>query len=196
MGLVMKTIFFIDMDGVLADFVESAVEFATGVDREIIMRGWPKGERDIPSIIKMDKDAFWFKISEGGADFWHRLRPYSWSMPMYNRLAEHGKCVVLSSPTRDPACAAGKMGWLQSFFSEGRAFRDYILAPWHNKRLLAGKNRILIDDNEGNVRDWIKAGGRAVLVPQPWNTADELKPELAADYLANLAIEKAERPWE
>lgn len=193
-----ETKFFIDMDGVLADFVESAVELVTGLQREIVMRGWPKGVHDMHVALKMGKDDFWHKIGEGGVHFWHRLRPYVWSMPMYKMLSELGSCIILSSPTRDPACAAGKMGWIQAHFaaSASQTFREYVLAPAKQKQLLVGKHRILIDDNERNVRQWEAAGGRAVLVPQPWNHGEPVKQDDMALYLASLAKEEAVRLWD
>ena len=75
-------------------------------------------------------------------------------------------------------------------------FRDYLFAPSHQKQLLAGKNRILIDDSQRNVEQWKQAGGRAVLVPQPWNWADPVPQDAMADYLMGLVQEEVQREWE
>ena len=50
-------------------------------------------------------------------------------------------------------------------------FRRYALTP--QKHLLAGPNRILIDDNDRNIEAFRAAGGIGILFPQPWNANHE-----------------------
>jgi len=75
---------------------------------------------------------------------------------------------ILSSPTLDPDCLAGKLEWIQR-----------VLPPWIHRQFLIGPCKhfcakpgsLLIDDRDRNVRDFRQAGGQAILMPRPWNSA-------------------------
>lgn len=187
---------FIDMDGVLTAFIESAIELVTSVNADVVMRGWPEGEYDLPAVLGMTPTEFWNRIGEAGEDFWASLKPYPWAMELYNAMADVGERIILTSPSRDPRCASGKMLWLQQFFRSGKLFRDYIFATSERKYLLAGPKRILLDDSMKNVQQWMRVGGRAVLVPQPWNDAKPVAPDKMVEYLRERVDEEASRLWD
>ena len=74
---------------------------------------------------------------------------------------------LLTSPTIDPDCLAGKLEWIHEFTPKW-LHRQYLVGPC--KQFCAHPEALLIDDSDKNVnkfRDW---GGQAVLVPRPWNT--------------------------
>jgi len=73
--------------------------------------------------------------------------------------------IFISSPNFDPYCLSGKLSWLQRRF--GKQFGNYAFV--RQKHLLANQNAILVDDSKVHVDEFIKAGGKAVLFPMPWN---------------------------
>lgn len=73
---------------------------------------------------------------------------------------------ILTAPTKCPECLAGKLEWITSN-----------LPPWIHRQYLIGARKhfcarpdaLLIDDHEENVNKFREHGGRAILVPRPWN---------------------------
>lgn len=74
-------------------------------------------------------------------------------------------CTAVSVPDVISACA-GKAQWFEEQMpgNFGRLFMG------RQKELLADPDVTLFDDNQGNVTKFRQAGGRAFLVPRPWNT--------------------------
>jgi hypothetical protein len=122
----------------------------------------------------IEREAYWQAIASGGEAYWTNLIEYPWFDPLYRALKELAPVIFLSSPSRSPSCLSGKLRWLQTRFSP--YFRDYIFTT--HKHLLAGSNRLLIDDDEGNVDKFQAAGGKAVLFPQVWNRHHGLEDRL------------------
>jgi hypothetical protein len=60
----------------------------------------------------------------------------------------------------------GKLRWIERHMEE-RWLRRYIFTPV--KEAFARPGVVLIDDCDANVTAFRDAGGRAVLVPRPWN---------------------------
>ena len=179
-----EPIIYLDLDGVMVDFVGASVQLLCPVGWEHIMKTWPKGEFDVWTVLGVSVDKFWAEIDREGMEFWRSLKPYPWAMELYNRLNELGKVVILTSPARSANSALGKILWMQDFFMEGMSFRDYMLVPSDLKYQLAAPGRILVDDAERNVRAFDQMGGQAVMVPQPWNYAEEPAAGEMAEYLA------------
>lgn len=174
MSEVYRPTIYLDMDGVLSNFVLSALRLHCPNGWKRLMETWPKGVFEIYDVIDISGSDFWGTINMEGWKFWSELEPFPWAMPLYNTLKELGDVVVLTSPSRNPNCAKGKILWLQHFFMEGYDFRDYILAPSQFKHHVAAFGRILVDDSSRNIKRFNKAGGCGVLVPQPWNDGPEV----------------------
>lgn len=149
---------FLDMDGVIVDFV-SGVYKEFGID----IHSRPPTSWSIENDIGVTERQMWSKI-DGNVKFWHSLKFYEWFYDIIDVVSEY-EWSIASKPSGSSASAEGKVYWLQSMF--GVEFRDYHLTP--NKKWLAASDRILIDDNDKNCNDWIEAGGYAILFPQPWN---------------------------
>lgn len=154
---------FVDMDGVLVDFVSTAMQVHGG---KYDAASWPAKEWSIARVLGITEEAFWQTIDEWGRDFWEHLAEYSWAAGLLEACSTIAASVaILSSPSRSPDCHAGKKSWMD------RHCQDYplILCNAAQKHLLARPDRLLIDDNDDNVRRWCEAGGKAILFPQPWN---------------------------
>lgn len=153
----------LDMDGVLADFVG-------GICR---LRGeevrWPDHNR-LPEFFGYGSSTeMWSYIDTEGDTFWRQLEILPWARQLVDVCQQHGRVMICTSPSANPACAAGKMQWLQNFFSD-RFFREFVITP--RKWVCAGPRTVLIDDHPRHCQEFQQAGGHAFLWPMPWN-ADE-----------------------
>lgn len=152
---------YIDMDGVIADFVSSA----------LAVHNFPKdmykpcGDYHMENQLGVSQREFWDKIDKAGEDFWVNMEPFSWTEDLIKVVSDLDEWMILSAPSRNPQCLSGKMRWLHKQF--GSKFHDVIFCPAKKKYLLADDFSILIDDSDKNCSDW---GERfSILFPQPWN---------------------------
>lgn len=159
-----KPIIYLDMDGVLFDFVTA---FGNVLDIPDIEKRLAPGVRSIAPQIGMTEDEMWEKISHHGHHFWQEMPTYTWFHELVDLVEKNSsEWYILSSPARSSDSLKGKLESLKQMF--GERFRRYILTP--NKRLLAGQNRILIDDYERHCEEFENNGGKAILFPRQWNT--------------------------
>jgi len=73
---------------------------------------------------------------------------------------------ICSTLTNNVSCTSGKLKWMQKHLPDWIQ-NQYVFTT--KKYLLANKNTLLIDDYHGNTLAFEGAGGRAILVPRPWN---------------------------
>ncbi len=78
---------------------------------------------------------------------------------------------ILSSPTLDPECLAGKLEWIQDELPRWIQ-RQYMFGP--RKWICANPRALLIDDSDVNVCSFRGVGGQAITVPRPWNSLHEI----------------------
>ncbi|MBX9656681.1 hypothetical protein K2Y11_23940 [bacterium] len=158
---------FLDMDGVIADFVTMAVKLHGRAD---VLENWPNGERDIPNLLNSSRGEYWKLIDAQGADFWCSISPFPWLNDLVSMVREFAPMTVLTKPSLSPACAEGKIRWLYKQFPpvKGRRFSDFLIGS--RKDLLANPRRVLVDDDDDNAEKFRKAGGCAIVFPQPWNS--------------------------
>jgi hypothetical protein len=154
------------MDGVLVDFVTAALDLH---GRSDVLADWPVGERDIPKVLGLSAGEFWSPIHSTGERYWADLAPYDWTFQLVDLVREFAPFTILTSPSLDPGCPAGKVQWMNRHLTSGRRkrFRDFLIGP--QKHLLARADTLLIDDTERHIDEFIDAGGQAILFPQPWN---------------------------
>jgi 5'(3')-deoxyribonucleotidase len=156
---------FLDLDGCITNFVSGALN-ALGVTSYEI----PPGEGKIEKWkgIGVSTRQFWKSIDATNEYFWADLPKYEWSDQLVQLLEEEsgGNLHVLTSPSRNPYCLAGKMMWIQKWYPKLQ--RKMILTP--DKYLLAkNESHILIDDTEKKCDDFFMAGGTSLLFPQLYN---------------------------
>ncbi len=157
---------FLDMDGVLTDFIGSVLRLQ---QQAHLLSNWPKGHRDVHSLMGISKSAFWRIVDSQGSDFWATLPEFEWSKQLVAMVRQYAPMTILTSPSMSPSCLEGKVRWLYNYFTvdQGKLFTDFMIG--HNKELLAAPGRVLIDDTERKVTSFQDAGGMAILFPQPWN---------------------------
>lgn len=146
----------LDMDGVLCNFVQASLDVHERTEKHDDIKTW-----GYYSDWGMSDADFWNKCS--GVAFWATLTEYPWAGQLVataDSLAEHYFLTAPSS-TRRAECIVGKEQWLL-----GQCYR---MIPTEHKHLLAAPGRVLVDDSEKNITNWIKNGGIGVGLKQPWN---------------------------
>ena len=157
---------FIDLDGVLADWVAGVLDlFGTGA---LSKSDWPAGEYSIERVLGISTDRLWSVINRQGSEWWAHLEP----LPQYAALlgliwSTEVEASILTAPGVCDYEWTGKAQWVARHAQEYR----HSLHMSQDKALLAGPGRLLIDDSDENCRRFIEAGGQAIVYPQPWNTA-------------------------
>lgn len=156
----MKTLYFVDMDGVLADFIG-------GVEREFGREpGSLKASRTydlhVPLNLSYGALSNRLRTATEANQFWLGLHPTPWAHELVKRFDFRSNAFILTSPwAGDYQCYAQKVEWCARYFDIGS---DRVI-PFPHKHLLAAPGRVLIDDLPGHCNDWCRAGGKAVLFP-------------------------------
>lgn len=164
---------FVDMDGIVADFVQAALNIHKKKNP------WEenhkhKGKYDIDQIWGMTLSEFWGPIN-AEEYFWHNLLKTPEAdelMELFEalKLTEKYKSLQIyfaSAPTPHAHCYSGKFHWIQTYYPK---FYNHLILTKH-KHLYAAKDALLIDDSDRNVNEFRKAGGKAILFPRHWNSS-------------------------
>ena len=176
---------FLDMDGVLCDWVGAACEFL-GVQSPYKTNPAVCGQWDLLQHLGMtpkQKDAFWDNINH--AEFWADLEIMPEAHAIVDLLNDyfgrHNVC-ILSSPGHMEYCMPGKVRWLREHFPKFANNNQYLFGK--GKEFCAHPGMVLIDDFNRNVDAFREHGGIAFLVPRPWNPDFAKEPQL----LDNLSL--------
>jgi len=112
------------------------------------------------------------------ASFWGSIKRYFWAgvpkslecdklLGICARFVGKENVCILSSPTLDPDCLAGKLEWIKANMPKWM-HRQYLIGPC--KKFCARPDAVLIDDREKNVDEFRASGGHAIMMPRPWNS--------------------------
>lgn len=172
---------FIDLDGVLCDFVGGVCRYlgkSNPYGEEIDCVGGESpvfdgrtqreinknpGRYDLHNLLGVSESEMWDAINE--RDFWASLDAYPWAHDFVSYCERFGAVYFATAPSLHWSSPAGKHLWIEKHFP--RFLRRYVIgAP---KFLLANTNAVLIDDNEKNCREFRKEGRECFLFPRPWN---------------------------
>lgn len=157
----MTHVCFLDLDGVLVDFVGGSLDLH-GKTIPPDQVTW-----DFPQQVGFSGTRaaeFWAPL---GREFWAGL---GWSAEGDKLLkgieSIFGDNVVLmTSPCDTDGSVEGKVDWVKKNLPAYR--RKFFVGP--PKHLAAGPYKIMVDDHDANVDKFVSHGGKAVLVPRPWN---------------------------
>jgi 5'(3')-deoxyribonucleotidase len=119
---------------------------------------------DRPTLTKSE---FWDSITR---DIWATI-PQSEEFYLLlgyceNLVGQENIC-ILTAPTIDPECVAGKLEFIHNHFPKWM-HRQFLIGP--RKQFCAHPEALLIDDADKNVDQFRAWGGNAILVPRPWNS--------------------------
>lgn len=163
-------IIMLDMDGVLCDFVGAVMRLH---GREFNASDWPRGCWNIHDVLGIPEAVMWERIDAVGPFFWSNLNSYQWAWDLVHAIERSNyNFRICTSPHNSVHSYHGKAVWLERYgLLSGTVF-------CHHKHLMAGPDRVLIDDSQDNCASFERAGGKALLFPQPWNhselTVDEV----------------------
>lgn len=155
---------FVDMDGVLCDFVGGICEWHGLPDLYADPANY--GRWNIDDLSKMNEAVFWSPCSR--QHFWRDLPWTSDGKQILEQvIARFGlaRTYIWSTPTPNEDAYAGKLSWVATHVPY--LVRRVVLGP--AKHLVAQPGRVLIDDYDANCDRFVESGGSSVLVPRLWN---------------------------
>lgn len=172
---------FLDMDGVVANFVAGAFEHhGIPLATDDWLERWP-GQWDIMPAVReygISEAAFWEPL---GREFWANLDLTAEAREIVRLATEAapGRVHFLSSPCHTPGCRDGKYDWLRKHFPN--LANNLILCPSKRetarKRSASGKARMVARVVCGKGRRTSLDGEK----PMPWTMTDaELQDKLEA----------------
>jgi len=154
-------IILMDMDGVIADFVTRSIEVAKLPVTFDCISEWDYFDK------YMSREEFWSKI-DNHEGFWENLDPHPWAHELVSMCKNYGQVIYASSPVIHHNCCEGKIKWLRKHRFMSNSQNEFMFGP--EKWLLARRGRILIDDYNENIKNFIFAGGHGYTFPQNWNS--------------------------
>ncbi|MCA9013750.1 MAG: hypothetical protein KDA77_00330 [Planctomycetaceae bacterium] len=155
---------YLDMDGVLVDWFGGVCRLYER-NKDYAEDHWPIGGAT-ECALQIDGDKMWEHIDLGGIHWWANLKPFPWVGELLSLFSGRvDQLSILSSPANSAYAATGKILWIKQHVP-GLADRVHLTA---DKHLLAREGALLIDDNDENCRNFIEAGGQAIVFPQAWN---------------------------
>ena len=170
---------FLDVDGVLADFVGAALA-VHDCDDPWETNHHNLGKYELANLIGLCSNSFWAATNHH--DFWANLDPLPDGRSLVGFLEKEPHHIFFAtSPTLSPHCSSGKHEWIEKHY------------PRYSRKSFIGAakeifghipNSLLIDDNDTNVEKFRMAGGQAILWPQPWNSGFQFRMD-RIDYFAD-----------
>jgi 5'(3')-deoxyribonucleotidase len=183
----LKTIY-LDMDGVLVDFVGGVLAHHNiDPSEQANIKSW-----DFFQQFEIDEKNFW-KTTAGKIAFWRNLPPYDYTQDVMDYCRMYAEEVKLCTSCGCPAAASGKNDWAKTWLNIESKDVIHIVDKW---RLAYMPGTILIDDSEINLAHWHNACTAAnrglyawsILFPQPWNTSRHFADTRLAYLQRNLRV--------
>lgn len=155
---------FLDMDGVLCDFVKRAVMLCGRNYTQVINR-WNLGQYATAPNLGVEEDELWDIVMQDPV-FWLALEETPWATALLEMFEEDCELRICSKPSNhDLRSATDKLVWLKQH--QLGHIQPHLTQL---KEDLAGPRRILIDDCDEHCEAFREKGGYAIVMPQPWNS--------------------------
>lgn len=148
---------FIDLDGVLCNF-----------DKAWLNLGISKLTLDDYKE-KFSANKAWKQIHAAGVDFWANMEWMPDGKKLWNNVKKH-EPTILTSPSKKEVSKEGKTKWV-----ERELGKDVPLIFSRDKFEHASENRILIDDSEKKINNWIEHNGIGILFTNISDVVRQLK---------------------
>ena len=161
-----KIITLYDLDGVIADWEERALEIS-GVNKEEVIPQLKQGkylEEIVPGIMNKVSDV---------SGFYEGLEIFPWAHELIDIGRKYGDVGFLTSsgnlykrPETVPQVTCEKLKWISKHFT------DVPPILGREKYLCASPNTILVDDTDYKVADFVEYGGQGFLFPEQYSIRD------------------------
>jgi len=154
---------FLDVDGVLANFRKGIHDaFNKRYDYSLLSPKWTFwddwSDVTFEMVNAMCTIPFWV-----GLEWMHDgLKIFKTTCNKF----KPSQIYLLTAPMPNPESATGRWLWIKKQLP---GFYKYTIITQAPKHLLARPDTLLIDDKNENVDGFREAGGKALLVPRPWN---------------------------
>jgi len=162
-----EKILYVDLDGVLVDFVGGWMDYYFIMNRQPVTK-WNFGED-----YGLNKKDFYRSITSLPISFWSNLSATPWATELMKVLVEELKFyeadkIMFLSHTVSEDCRVGKQLWVNKHFPD---LGDSLITVSDSKlkSRFANQHSVLIDDKFENCVDFAKNGGRSWLFARPWN---------------------------
>jgi len=155
----------LDMDGVLVDFVAGICKWFNKPYPYDLPES--KGVWDVDRLLGIRPEEFEFCLNN--ARFWRELLWTNDGTKIFNaayKCAGEENMFLITNPDGASYRYLGKADWVRK--NLGHLWLDRTIMV-KDKSLLAGPGRVLIDDKDSNVDDFLANGGEALLINRPWN---------------------------
>ena len=175
----------IDVDGVIANFVEHAITRIAGAHKiEETYTNWPKGEWSVAVALEADNDEFWKVVDT--PEFWGTIPPFEGAHAFLRDVvgATRG-CTHMfaTSSGGSTAFLAARTKWVRKFCKEARLAQIPVAIFQHvdYKSIAAQPSTIIIEDSDRSIEAFLAEGGHAIRVPRLWNNGIARGDESAYD---------------
>lgn len=159
----------IDLDGVLVDFVTGIC--AAHGSSNVYDDPANHGKYEMEVLLGLSATQFWKPANE---QFWADL-PITDDFHALLGIVESAfgaeNVCLLTSPIANEGCTTGKVRWIYKHLPDYK--RRFLIGPV--KHFCAHERSVLVDDYDKNVNNFREHGGKAVLVPRPWNSMHATK---------------------
>lgn len=162
---------FLDLDGVVVDWLGGSMEVCGLSDKEPAAWAWLKAGNKIDSLIPGGRSVLTAKVNEMGPAFWQNLRFLPWGKTLITRLTaefdDTHNFAFLTSPGPFPLAAQGKLAWLQSHYPNDE------MIVCRSKELCAHPGAFLVDDADYQIKPFMQHGGFGFLWPNQYQLRDD-----------------------
>ena len=149
---------YIDLDGVLVDFV-SGIRKYFGINKK-----WPAGQWEVAKALGIDPERLDYLMCK--EEFWAGLKPtveFDRLVALLARSFGYQRLAICTTPHKNHV--AGKYEWIRKYAAW--AENNVIFA--RDKSFYAEPKSILIDDKTSTILEFRSRGGIGILFPRPWN---------------------------
>lgn len=159
----------VDLDGVLVNFLKTAVE-VSGINPE------QDGKDGTNKVLRRD---FWKAIErhvKSGGKFFEIMEPLDDAFVLWEYLQGLNKPLVINSATGHVIGASGeKRNWVRRHLGHEVANSARFVRDAVHKSQYAGPTKLLIDDRRKAIDPWVAAGGIGILHVNAHLTIAQLK---------------------
>jgi len=184
----MSVTVFLDMDGVLVDFLGSACKLCKIKYDYHKKYPFEEGRWAVIEDMKIPRKKFWAPL---GRDFWKNL-PWIFDgheiLKSIQRDVSNNNIYLCTSPCDTAGCVDGKWDWVKKQLP---GFKKQVIFT-QDKSPLAGPRKILVDDGDHNIDAFYDAGGKVVRVPRRWNSLHPIWDGNNPAYVREQMVEKIE----